>query len=339
MKWRRLLVLSGCLVITYYLLGQSKEMDAYIMSLKSEPAQATFSQIVYSPHDEELRKQIHLEAEKRRQAPIDAKSDRVWGLIPGYNGLEIDEEKTYKLAIKEGKLDDSTIVSYEVPPAVGLDELKPREIYKGNPNKPMVALMINVAWGDEYLPIMLDVLKREDVRATFFFDGTWLKKHLEIAKQIQAAGHELANHAYTHKDMDKLSRYNAIQEMSKTQELLSTGLGVNNTLFAPPSGAFNQDTVNQAAELGMRTILWTVDTIDWKNPSKEQILNKIRAKVTAGSMILMHPTESSSGSLESMIQIIKGKGLVLDTVSELLSPKRVPEQKLSNKTPSSLNVH
>lgn len=330
MKWKRLLILMGCLAITYVLLGQSKELDAYIVSLKMGPAEATFSNSGDSPSEQQLRELIQREADKRRKAPIDAQSDRVWGLIPGYNGLEVDVEATYKLAAKAGEFNESMIVTYEVPPKIGLDELKPKEIYKGNPNKPMVALMINVAWGDEYLPKMLEVLKREKVRATFFFDGSWLKKNLEMAKQIQAGGHELSNHAYSHKDMNKLSRYNALQEMSKTQDLLKSGLGVNNSLFAPPSGAFNQDTVQQAAELGMRTILWTVDTIDWKNPGKQVILNKIEAKVTAGSLILMHPTQSSSESLEGMIRIIKGKGLALDTVSELLSPKRVSNQPLGN---------
>lgn len=329
MKWRRLMVLCGSLVVTYFLLNQSEELDAYIVSLKAGPTQATFGQLNSSKEDE-LREQIHLEAQKRRQPAINAQSDRVWGLIPGYNGLEVDEEKTYKLASKAGGFSEATLVTYEVPPTIGLDELEPKEIRKGNPNKPMVSLMINVAWGEEYLPGMLEVLKREQVHATFFFDGSWLKKHLDIAKEIQAEGHEVSNHAYSHKDMDKLSRYNALQEMSKTQDLLSTGLGVNNSLFAPPSGAFNQDTVKQAAELGMRTVLWTVDTIDWMNPGKQAILQKMQAKVSSGTMILMHPTKSSSDSLEGMIKIIKGKGLVLDTVSELLSPKRVTQQMLSN---------
>lgn len=312
------------------LLMSLSSMKVYISSIKKDSSELAFLRMDDALKEEQLRQQIRQEAEKRRKLPVDARSDRIWGLIPGYNGLEVDEEKTFQLAKKAGVLKEESIVTYEVPPKIGLDDLQPREIRKGNPNKPMVSLMINVAWGNEFIPGMLDVLKRENVRATFFFDGSWLAKNLDIAKRIQEDGHEMSNHAYSHKNMSTLSRYHAMQEMIKTQQLLSTGLNVNNTLFAPPSGDFNQETVKQAAELGMRTILWTMDTIDWKNPGKEVILQKVRTRVNAGSLILMHPTKSSSDALEDMIRIIKGKGLALGTVSELLSPQRVPEQGFKN---------
>lgn len=312
------------------LLMSLSSIKVYISSIKKDSSELAFLRMDDALKEEELRQQIRQEAEKRRKPPVDARSDRIWGLIPGYNGLEVDEEKTFQLAKKSGVLKEESIVTYEVSPKIGLEDLKPREIRKGNPNKPMVSLMINVAWGNEFIPGMLEVLKRENVHATFFFDGSWLAKNLDLAKQIQEEGHEVSNHAYSHKNMSTLSRYNAMQEMIKTQQLLSAQLNVKNTLFAPPSGDFNQETVKQAAELGMRTILWTMDTIDWKNPGKEVILQKVRTRVNAGTLILMHPTKSSSDALEDMIRIIKSKGLVLGTVSELLSPQRIPEQRFKN---------
>lgn len=312
------------------LLMSLSSIKVYISSVKKDSSELAFLRMDDALKEEELRQQIRQEAEKRRKPPVDARSDRIWGLIPGYNGLEVDEEKTFQLAKKSGVLKKESIVTYEVSPKIGLEDLKPREIRKGNPNKPMVSLMINVAWGNEFIPGMLEVLKRENVHATFFFDGSWLAKNLDLAKQIQEEGHEVSNHAYSHKNMSTLSRYNAMQEMIKTQQLLSAQLNVKNTLFAPPSGDFNQETVKQAAELGMRTILWTMDTIDWKNPGKEVILQKVRTRVNAGTLILMHPTKSSSDALEDMIRIIKSKGLVLGTVSELLSPQRIPEQRFKN---------
>jgi peptidoglycan/xylan/chitin deacetylase (PgdA/CDA1 family) len=75
----------------------------------------------------------------------------------------------------------------------------------------------------------------------------------------------------------------------------------------------------------LRTILWTLDTVDWMKPTPDSIVRKISARVEPGSLILMHPTASSSGALEGMIREIRRKGLALGTVSELISPNRVPK--------------
>ncbi|GIP36864.1 hypothetical protein J31TS4_01440 [Paenibacillus sp. J31TS4] len=274
---------------------------------------------------QQLLATIQEEAKTLYRAPIDAKVDRVWKAIPGYNGREVDVEKTLQLAEQAPAGQPVRYLFREIPPKVHLSDLGAHPVYKGNPEKPMAALMINVAWGDEYLPRMLDILKKENVHATFFFDGSWLSKHVETAKEIQAQGHELSNHAYSHKNMSTLSRQQAIEEISKTEKLLTEQLGVSNTLFAPPSGDFDQETVKIARELKLQTVLWTIDTVDWRNPAPEQILAKLSRTMEPGALILMHPTKSSSAALEGIIRIIKQKGLALGTVSELLSPERVPE--------------
>jgi probable sporulation protein (polysaccharide deacetylase family) len=280
--------------------------------------------------DEQLRRMIQAAAEERRIEPVDAKVDSVWKAIPGYNGLTVDEEETFKLA-KEGKPGNPLrLLMKELPPKVNLEDLGPYPIYKGNPQKPMVSLMINVAWGEQYLPAMLDILDKEKVQSTFFFDGSWLSKHIVTAQEIKKRGHELSNHAYSHKNMSRLSRSQATQEIVKTQKLLEQELGVHNTLFAPPSGDFDQETVDIAHDLKLKTVLWTLDTLDWRNPAPDSIVRKIASRVEPGTLILMHPTPSSSRALEAMIKEIKRKGLALGTVSELLSPRRVP----SNDTPT-----
>ncbi len=122
--------------------------------------------------------------------------------------------------------------------------------------------------------------------------------------------------------MSRLSRERATQEIEKTQVLLQDILGVKNGWFAPPSGDFNQETVDLAAGLGLKTVLWTLDTVDWRHPSPETVIAKISSKVESGSLILMHPTDSSSAALKGMIHAIRSKGLVPGTVSQTLSPDR-----------------
>lgn len=330
MKHIQLLVMSGLFVTLLFGLKQSESMNAFVQYARQQGnATSSFaaasSKLGLRQDQTELLERIRTEAAKKRIAPINAYVDRVWKAIPGYNGLEVDVEKSLALSQTSPFSDKLKLVMKEVPPAIGLEQLGAVPVYKGNPSKPMVSLMINVAWGNEYLPKMLDVLEKEQVHATFFFDGTWLKNNISTAQLIKEKGHELSNHAYSHKNMSQLSRSQAIAEISKTQQLLEKELGVQNTLFAPPSGDFNQQTVEIAYELKLRTILWTLDTVDWTKPEPSSIVRKISTRIEPGALILMHPTSSSSIALEQMIRVIKSKGLHLGTVSELLSTKRIPE--------------
>lgn len=272
---------------------------------------------------DELRSRIEAHAAQLKEAPVDARVDRIWKAIPGYNGLEVDVEGTYRKALLLPAGSPIPYVYKQTPPSVGLDELGTQPIYRGNPAKPMVAFMINVAWGNEYLIPMLDILDQEKVKATFFLDGSWLSKNRELALEIQRRGHELENHAYTHPNMSTLSRARATMEIEKTKSLLKSSLGVENRWFAPPSGDYDQETVEIARELGLKTVLWTVDTVDWRNPSPDSVIAKITTKAEPGTLVLMHPTNASSKALRGMIRGIRAKGLTLGTVSETLSSERV----------------
>ncbi|WP_106766018.1 polysaccharide deacetylase family protein [Paenibacillus faecalis] len=273
--------------------------------------------------DMDLLREIEAEAAKTRIEPVDAKVDSVWKAIPGYNGQEIDVEETYKRNVKRKAGEPITYVYRQIPAKVTLDQLGEHPIYRGNPNKPMVSLMINVAWGNEFIEPMLDILDEEKIKTTFFLDGSWLAKNQELAAEILKRGHEVENHAYSHPNMSQLSRSRAELEIGKTQDLLKEKLGVTNQWFAPPSGDFNQQTVSIAHSRGLKTVLWTLDTVDWKKPSPESVVRKISSKVEPGFLILMHPTSSSSKALKGMIQGIRAKGLHIGTVSETLSPERI----------------
>jgi len=274
-----------------------------------------------------LRQWIEEEAEKRRIPPANAVIDRIWKAIPGYAGREVDIEATFAKAKAAGLAPgapDFPWVYREVPPAVNLEDLPLAPIYRGNPAKPMVALMVNVAWGDEHLPAMLDILDQHRVKATFFLDGSWLSKHEAMAKEILRRGHELSNHAYSHPDMSRLDLAAQRREIGKTEELLKK-LGVKNRWFAPPSGDYDDRTVRVAHELGLRTVLWTLDTVDWKNPPADAIVQKISRQVGPGHLILMHPTASAKRALPGILQAIRAKGLTPGTVSRTLSSERIEQ--------------
>jgi len=325
MKVKKFLIMGIVMSVMLLMATRNENFANYLNEIKSGSAAMAgvggSSKAV--EYQDALLQRIQNGALGRRVAPIDARVDRVWEAIPGYNGLEVDVEQTYLLAKNQPETAPIQWVYKEVPPKVGLDDIGKHPIYKGNPNKPMVALMINVAWGNEYLEPMLKTLEKENVKATFFLDGSWLNKNAEAARTIQSYGHEISNHAYSHPNMKNLTRTAAYNQIAKTEALLKSSLGVKNRYFAPPSGSFNQMTVDVAAEQGLKTVLWTLDTVDWKHPPPASVVQKIKARVEPGTLILMHPTDSASSALQGMIDAIKQKRLVLGTVSEVLSPDRV----------------
>ena len=274
---------------------------------------------------DELYEKIQELSHEYRVEPIDARIDSVWKAIPGYNGLEVDTEASYRKMKAEanGEFDESKIIYREIPPEIHLDDLDPQPIYRGNPEKPMVAFLINVAWGDEYIPGILDTLKEHQVKSTFFFDGSWTKKTPELAKMIHEAGHEIGNHAYSHPDLNLKSRDETMEELKKTNDVVEETLGVKVKWFGPPSGSFNQVTVDVAHELGMKTIMWTADTVDWRKPETTEMVNRVVSKVENGTMILMHPTKPTEEGMDKMIRDIKEKGYRLGTVSDLMSEERI----------------
>ncbi|MCR6111070.1 polysaccharide deacetylase family protein [Bacillus sp. A301a_S52] len=258
-------------------------------------------------------------------SPINARIDPVWKAVPGYNGREVDVQKSYENMKKRGDFQEEALVFKEISPEITLKDLPPSPIYRGNPDKPMVGFMVNVAWGNDHLPDILKTFKENNVKATFFLDGSWVKNNSNLAMMIKEEGHEIGNHAYSHPDMKRLARESIRDEIIRTNEVIDAALNEKPVWFAPPSGSFREDVVTVASELNMYTILWTVDTVDWKNPSSAQMTQRVVNHAEPGSLILMHPTASSANGLEAMITGLKNKNLHIGKVSEVLSEKRLSD--------------
>jgi probable sporulation protein (polysaccharide deacetylase family) len=274
---------------------------------------------------------LYMEILKRQKdyeiAPVDAVIDKVWKAIPGYNGLKLDVQASFERLKEEKEFQEEKLVFTQIPPETVLADLPPSPVYRGNPEKPMAALMVNVAWGNEYLPGMLKTMKKHGIQSTFFLDGSWVKNNPNLAKMIVEEGHEIGNHAYSHPDMKNLSRAAISEEIRKTNEVIEAVLDLKPELFAPPSGSYRQDVVEVAREHGMYTILWTADTVDWKKPEPFAMAERTVSKTEPGALILMHPTSSAEDGLEAIITGIREKGLVIGTVSDVLSENRIARPK------------
>ena len=192
-------------------------------------------------------------------------------------------------------------------------------IYAGDKNSNKVSLMINVYWGTESLVKMLDIFDKYDIKTTFFVGGTWAKDNQELLKKMHSSGHEIASHGYSHKEHGKLDYTGNLTEIQKCHEIVKFVLGIDMELFAPPGGSYNSHTVRAASFLGYKTIMWTRDTIDWRDHNSSLIYNRAVTNMCGGDLILMHPTENTVEALTKIILYAKKHNFVLSTVSETLA--------------------
>lgn len=194
-------------------------------------------------------------------------------------------------------------------------DVKP--IYKGG-SSDKVSLMFNVYWGTEYIDGILDALDEYGVKTTFFVGGSWARDNEAMLKKIVDRGHEIGNHGFFHRDHAKLDRDKNREEIEACHNLVKAACGVEMNLFAPPSGAFSRKTLDIAEETGYTTVMWSKDTIDWRDKNEDLIYARATKNVTGGDLILMHPTEATLNALCKVLCTLHERGLTVATVSEVL---------------------
>lgn len=196
-------------------------------------------------------------------------------------------------------------------------------IEKIDTDKKVVAIACNVYEGETTLPYMLETLKEENTKISFFIGGVWGKDNIGLIKKMKDNGHDIQNHGYYHKRPTELSETDNIKEIDLTYNLLKSKLGIETTIFEPPYGDFNDTTQDIVGKANHTLVTFNMDTIDWrKDATEETILKRMKKKLNNGGIILMHPKEVTKDSLKSIISYIKSEGYDILTVNELLKLKQ-----------------
>lgn len=192
-------------------------------------------------------------------------------------------------------------------------------IRNGDPQSNKMAITCNIDWGNEVIPKLLEVLEEKNVKITFFVTGRWASNNPELLKLIHAKGHEIENHGYGHKMHSKISEKQNHDEIYKTEEIIKDILGMKPKYFAPPAGDFNNTTLEVAHRLGYKTILWSIDTIDWRQGSTAPIIiDRVMKKPHPGAILLMHPKPATVEALPYIIDKIREEGIDIGSVTDLL---------------------
>ena len=246
-----------------------------------------------------------------RTLPVAARrfesADGIPYTVPELNGYELDVERTWlRLATAPPNTAVEPAVRVE-PAATRLDDLPLSAIRQGNSEKQAVALLINVDWGTEELTRMLPILKRKDARATFFLSGRWAEQNPNLTKLIAADGHEVATHGHNLTHGPKaLARAGRLKDdIARSVEVIQGITGQPVKYYAPHMAEVDQAILQTAADLNLRTVLYSLDTVDWDEQyaTPERILETFR-KAKAGDLVLMHPKPNTVQVLEQAIDQI-----------------------------------
>ncbi|MFP7494036.1 polysaccharide deacetylase family protein [Terribacillus saccharophilus] len=281
-----------------------------------------FSDIAVRADEEELRQEIEAVRKEVEQPAENARIDKIWKKIPGKAGIKVNVEASLEKMKKVGTFDRELLVVEEVEPEITLDELQPSPIYRAREDQEQIALLINVSWGEEHIPAILQTLKDANVKANFFIEGKWAKENNQLVEMIKEEGHVIGNHAYNHPDMKRMNKVDSAEQISQTNEIIHAITGDKPIYFAPPSGSFNDGVIQAASDQGMETILWSVDTIDWQKPTVPVMMKRVTEKLHPGAFILMHPTPVVEAGLEEMLKAIEDKGYSVSTLDTILNEGR-----------------
>lgn len=194
--------------------------------------------------------------------------------------------------------------------------IAPSPYYRGNADKKQVSLMFNVYENSAVVKGIIDTLDDYGVKATFFIGGCWADDNEVLLVEMANKGYEIGNHGYFHKDHAKLDYKKNKDEIFLTESVIQAFCSVKTNLFAPPSGSFSGDTALACADLGYKMIMWSKDTIDWRDGDSELVFSRATKNLQNGDLILMHPKEHTLKALPKILDYFNLQGFSVVTVSE-----------------------
>ena len=177
-----------------------------------------------------------------------------------------------------------------------------------------------LSWGNDDTQTLIDILKEYDVPATFFVVGAWVDKYPESVKQLSDAGHQIQNHSNTHPHMPQLSVAQMTDEIESCNKKIENITGVCPTLFRAPYGDYDNCTIQTLDSLGMYTIQWDVDSLDWKDTATpDSICKRVISKVKNGSIVLFHnDADHTPEALPNILKCLKDEGYEFVFIEDLI---------------------
>ncbi|MCR8630071.1 polysaccharide deacetylase family protein [Paenibacillus radicis (ex Xue et al. 2023)] len=209
-----------------------------------------------------------------------------------------------------------------------VSEVKPARTNTPASAAKRVALTFDDGPDNIYTPKILDILKKNDIKATFFVVGNQVSLHPDVLKRINEEGHTIGNHTWDHANLTKLSAKKINQEIKDTDDIIEKTIGVMPTLIRAPYGAATVTLKKELEQSGRPLIDWNIDPRDWAGTSSSGILDNIKLHTKPGHIILLHSFGGKNGNLDNTVEalpniiaFLKAEGYQLVTVPELKGPR------------------
>lgn len=200
-----------------------------------------------------------------------------------------------------------------------MSETREIPIYYVDTKDKVCSISFDAAWGNEQTNTLLDILDKYDVKSTFFLVKQWVDNYPDDVKEIARRDHDVGNHSSTHPHMSELSAEKQLSEIKDCNTAIEELTGSCPTLFRAPYGEYDNKLIQNLRTEEMYCVQWNIDSLDWKNPSADEMVERIHSKLVPGSVILMHNgAENTPEALPRIIEAIQSEGYTIVPISELI---------------------
>lgn len=234
---------------------------------------------------------------------------------------------TSQSRLPKAKVNDGPEYSKRQPVSSDLTKLFPKVIIRnGNSKNKTITLSFDDGPDLNYTPKILDILRKNNVKATFFVVGSQIEKYPAIFKRMVREGHDIASHGYRHLKITELTANQLKSHLKQNTALIKKYKAPVSLVYRPPYGALDPITIQTISKQGYKIALWTIDSRDWRSLNKSQVIKNVVPNFKNGYIVLQHcaaesKKENLSGSVQALPEIIKAarkEGFRLVTVSQLL---------------------
>ena len=202
-------------------------------------------------------------------------------------------------------------------------------VYHENVTEKVVALTFDDGPSPQWTPLILDELKRANVKATFFMLGEHVKKYPQVARRVAAEGHDIGNHTYSHHVLIYYKMDELESEIKQAENVIRQVTGKTTVFFRPPKAWLTGEEKQKIKELGYQVVLWSLNSKDWVTFDDKYIIKYLLHHVRPGDIILFHDSggvftveggnrKETVLAIRKLIERLKERGYRCVTVSELL---------------------
>ncbi len=182
-----------------------------------------------------------------------------------------------------------------------------------------ISITFDCAWANSNTDSLIEILGKENVKATFFVTGEFCDKYPEDVKKLYNAGHEIQNHSDKHPHVKGMNLNAFIEDVRSCNTKIKALTGEEPVLYRSPYGEYDDNIVTTVEGMGMFHIQWNVDSIDWNKPSPETIIERTTKNISSGSVLLFHnDLENTTEALPEILKSLKEQGFEFCKVSELI---------------------